>query len=102
MSLAGTLWYAGAVALASATKMYRAREDGRPLPVLLLAVVAASGEAPLFVALLSIAAVRIVQRYLVRLPWSHPCLLTHLTVHFGELETACCQLSLVRRCSLLT
>lgn len=39
----GTLWYAGAVALASVTKMYRAREDGRPLPVLLLAVVAASG-----------------------------------------------------------
>lgn len=41
---AGTLWYAAAVALASLSKMYRAKEDGRPLPVLLLGVMAASGE----------------------------------------------------------
>ena len=41
---AGSLWYASAVALASVTKMYRANEDGRALPVLLLAPVAASGE----------------------------------------------------------
>ena len=86
MSFAGTLWYAGAVALASVTKIYRAREDGRPLPVLLLAVVAASGEAPLFIALLSFAAVRIVLRYLEKLRWSLPCLLTHLAVHFGSLR----------------
>ncbi|CAL5224011.1 g6630 [Coccomyxa viridis] len=39
----GTLWYAVAVALASATKMYRANEDGRALPVLLLAPIVASG-----------------------------------------------------------
>ena len=41
---AGSLWYASAVALASVGKMYRANEDGRALPVLLLAPVAASGE----------------------------------------------------------
>ena len=86
MSLTGTLWYAGAVALASVTKMYRAREDGRPLPVLLLAVVAASGEAPLFVVLFFFAAVGTVLRYLVRLSWSLPCLLTYQTVHFWELR----------------
>ncbi|CAK0737986.1 hypothetical protein CVIRNUC_000977 [Coccomyxa viridis] len=38
----GSLWYASAVALASVGKMYRANEDGRALPVLLLAPVAAS------------------------------------------------------------
>ena len=43
---AGTLWYAVAVALASATKMYRANEDGRALPVLLLAPIVASGALP--------------------------------------------------------
>ena len=35
-----------AVALASATKMYRANEDGRALPVLLLAPIVASGALP--------------------------------------------------------
>ena len=44
VACAGSLWYASAVALASVTKMYRANEDGRALPVLLLAPVAASGE----------------------------------------------------------
>ena len=100
MSFAGTLWYAGAVALASVTKIYRAREDGRPLPVLLLAVVAASGEAPIFVARLFFAAVCIVLRSLVRLPWS-----LNVSSHnsaIWELETACSQLSIVGRCSLRT
>lgn len=45
-AIAGTLWYAVAVALASATKMYRANEDGRALPVLLLAPIVASGGQP--------------------------------------------------------
>jgi len=40
----GTLWYAVAVAAVSLTKMYRANQDNKPLPVLLLGVVAASGE----------------------------------------------------------
>ena len=44
VACAGSLWYASAVALASVTKMYRANEDGRAMPVLLLAPVAASGE----------------------------------------------------------
>ena len=44
VACAGSLWYASAVALASVGKMYRANEDGRALPVLLLAPVAASGE----------------------------------------------------------
>lgn len=39
----GTLWYAAAVGVVSLTKLYRANEDKKPLPVLLLAVVAASG-----------------------------------------------------------
>lgn len=39
----GTLWYAAAVAVVSVTKIYRANEDKKPLPVLLLAVAAASG-----------------------------------------------------------
>ena len=44
--LAGTLWYAAAVGVVSLTKLYRANEDKKPLPVLLLAVVAASGARP--------------------------------------------------------
>lgn len=42
----GTLWYAVAVAAVSLTKIYRANQDNKPLPVLLLGVVAASGECP--------------------------------------------------------
>ena len=37
------MWYASAVGVVSLTKLWRANEDKKPLPVLLLGVVLASG-----------------------------------------------------------